>query len=412
MVEDLLVYADERHAGFDQTPGRQQARPRQALPVSLADLGRFAGQVEGRARPARSHHGERTSHGVVHRRHDGGRLRPRRERVQLIEQRAAPADAQGRQVVERLRPRQGRLADRQDRVVVLDLRLALEGRFAMREERIVPLPEEPAIGSPAPPPLLTGTREARHADGAGEVAGAEAEILADRADVGRVGRRGLIQGPVVGVSGQERQRVVRVERVAERTDQRRPVHPACQPWQVLADVEAGQRRGDRPELAPDAVGGIGLEVEHIDVRRAAEQVEHEDRSGRPARARGGPARGLHPARKRQPAEEGERPDPHQFPTRDPVAQHPRPPHHSKHRTTPAPRARRPIPIRIEPAARHISPRARRSTSFDRPQTFVKPFSNNPAPLCAGEASEGERRIAASPPRRGIIEPMIPRPPSP
>src|SRR5262249_30696420 len=60
--------------------------------------------------------------------------------------------------------------------------------------------------------------------------------------------------------------------------------------QVLADADAGGAGGDRLELAADAVGGVGLEVEAVKLRQAAGE---EDVDGGPRRVarRGGGAEG-------------------------------------------------------------------------------------------------------------------------
>ncbi len=65
----------------------------------------------------------------------------------------------------------------------------------------------------------------------------------------------------------DRARTVGADRVAQRTDQHAAVHDLRQPRHVLADGDPRRRRGDRAELAADLLGGVGLEVPHVDRRR-------------------------------------------------------------------------------------------------------------------------------------------------
>jgi hypothetical protein len=46
----------------------------------------------------------------------------------------------------------------------------------------------------------------------------------------------------------------------ERPDDDEPVHHSGQSRHVLADVQAGQVRRDRPILAPDSIGRVRLQV--------------------------------------------------------------------------------------------------------------------------------------------------------
>ena len=156
MAEDLLVDADERHARLDQPAGRQQAGARQAPAVALADLrpARCDRSKASRVRLEVSMAKARcwTSSIVA----TAGDWTSARERVvELLEQRPAAVEADRRSSPASVSSRrQQRLADGQDRVVVVDLRLALEGRLAAREQRVVLLPEEAAVGPAAAPALL------------------------------------------------------------------------------------------------------------------------------------------------------------------------------------------------------------------------------------------------------------------
>ena len=105
--------------------------------------------------------------------------------------------------------------------------------------------------------------------------------LGDRAAVGGVELLGVAEADVVdrrGVAGQAvvGGRVVVLHLVVHRPDLGELAHHLREPGQVLGDEQARLGRGDRLELAADAVGGVGLHVERIEVRRPAELVEEDD----------------------------------------------------------------------------------------------------------------------------------------
>ena len=77
--------------------------------------------------------------------------------------------------------------------------------------------------------------------------------------------------------------------------------PRRQAGQVLADPDAGDRRVDRLELAPDAVGRLGLHVERVVLAEPAAEQDHDHRL-RPARRRAAGRRrpGRQQARQAQP----------------------------------------------------------------------------------------------------------------
>ena len=60
------------------------------------------------------------------------------------------------------------------------------------------------------------------------------------------------------------------------TDDRELVQPGRQPWQVLADLYAGQAGLDGLELAADLGRGIWFEVPDVQVRWAAGKEDHDD----------------------------------------------------------------------------------------------------------------------------------------
>jgi hypothetical protein len=59
------------------------------------------------------------------------------------------------------------------------------------------------------------------------------------------------------------------------TDDRQLVPHARLQREMLANLHAGYVCGDGPELAPEFLGRLGLEVVHIEVRRPARQVDHD-----------------------------------------------------------------------------------------------------------------------------------------
>jgi len=54
---------------------------------------------------------------------------------------------------------------------------------------------------------------------------------------------------------------------------------------MLADVDAGDGGADRVEFAANPGGGVGLQIDHVLVRRPAGQEDHDDRLVRAGDAR-------------------------------------------------------------------------------------------------------------------------------
>ena len=103
----------------------------------------------------------------------------------------------------------------------------------------------------------------------------------DRAAVGRIELLRVAEPDVVerrGVAGQAviGRRVVVLHPVVHRADLREPVDHRGEPRQVLADRQARLAGGDRLELAANARRRVGLHVERVQVRRAAELVQEDD----------------------------------------------------------------------------------------------------------------------------------------
>jgi hypothetical protein len=110
---------------------------------------------------------------------------------------------------------------------------------------------------------------------------------------------------------------VTVDGPDDRSDDRGPVHHPGEPGEDLADPDAGHVGVDRPELAADLDGGLGLEVPQVLVRRPAPEEDIDDRlvPGPGLLSRLGPQdfrQGQHAAR-HQPA------DPEKSAAGDPVA---------------------------------------------------------------------------------------------
>ena len=63
----------------------------------------------------------------------------------------------------------------------------------------------------------------------------------------------------------------------QRADDDELVHDPGEPGKGLANLDAGDVGRDRLPRAGDFLGGVGLEIEHVLVRRAADQVDQDDR---------------------------------------------------------------------------------------------------------------------------------------
>ena len=101
-------------------------------------------------------------------------------------------------------------------------------------------------------------------------------------------------------AGQTMEIGVVVHGVGEGTNEGEFVRPLRQSRQVFANLNAGNRCRNRLELAADFQRRIHFEVEHVLVRRAAGQVNHDDRLVRIADA--GFGFGLEKLRQGKPAE--------------------------------------------------------------------------------------------------------------
>jgi hypothetical protein len=73
------------------------------------------------------------------------------------------------------------------------------------------------------------------------------------------------------------ERVVMTGRPGQRANPYEFVGDRGELGQVLAQLEAGQRRLDGRELAANFDGGLGLQVDHVHVRRTTIEVHVDDR---------------------------------------------------------------------------------------------------------------------------------------
>ena len=96
--------------------------------------------------------------------------------------------------------------------------------------------------------------------------------------VGPLGK--IIFGVLPAVEpGQDVVRIVAVVFVRVGADQRGPVHDLGDLRQQFADLRPGNRAGDRLQLAADIGGSLRLEVEHVLMGRASEEVDQDHRLG-------------------------------------------------------------------------------------------------------------------------------------
>ena len=63
----------------------------------------------------------------------------------------------------------------------------------------------------------------------------------------------------------------------DRADQTHFVHQPGHVWQMLANLQTGDRGLNRLEFAPDFHRCIGFQVKHIHLTRTAEQIKQDDR---------------------------------------------------------------------------------------------------------------------------------------
>ena len=135
---------------------------------------------------------------------------------------------------------------------------------AARRERPVRDAEEARLGAAA---HAAQADERRHV-----AASLAAQLRHDRAE------RRVVGGAVdaLAVAGHDERVGVLVDRDDRADDGELVPHLGLQ-REVLADLHAGDVGRDRLELAAELRRGVGLEVVHVHVRRAAGQVDHDGR---------------------------------------------------------------------------------------------------------------------------------------
>ncbi len=102
----------------------------------------------------------------------------------------------------------------------------------------------------------------------------------DRAQRGPAARRLLANG----AARQTLKRIVVVQSTDYRTDDRELVHLRGEERQVFANLDSRNFRGDGLELAANFRRRIHLQIEHVLMRRAARQENHDDSFVRASRA--------------------------------------------------------------------------------------------------------------------------------
>ena len=93
-------------------------------------------------------------------------------------------------------------------------------------------------------------------------------------------RLGSVAGVLAaGESREHRVGVMAVVAVSDGPNQRGIAHATRRPGQVFTDLNTRHRRRDWLELATDVRRGLRLQVEHVDVARAAKEIDEYDRVG-------------------------------------------------------------------------------------------------------------------------------------
>ena len=212
------------------------------------------------------------------------RVRESRLRFDLLNQRSPRVQGIERDVPFDLR--QARLAGDLD-VRVVEVLVFHDGIAGVgvggAEHRIPARAEVAAVRAGAVQALRVAGERGKHHVAGQILAAADAEILAHARHARMVRRLREVIGLVVAavVAGHHAVRVVRVVFVRDAPHDSHLVQASGEHRQVFADAVAGQHGGDGLELAADAVGGVRLGIEGIDVRRPAEEIEQDDVLGFP-----------------------------------------------------------------------------------------------------------------------------------
>lgn len=159
-------------------------------------------------------------------------------------------------------------------------RIGVDERVGLAAEGVEALAEEAAVGAGA----AEGEAPAevsRQSGVVGQVGAGGLEELDDGAHARGVGVAGdgLVDVHGLFAAGEADEGVVAAGVVVDRADEGAAAHPAGGAGQVLADLGAGDGRGDGLELAADLGGGVGFEVEHVLGGGAAVEVDDQDVAG-------------------------------------------------------------------------------------------------------------------------------------
>jgi hypothetical protein len=91
------------------------------------------------------------------------------------------------------------------------------------------------------------------------------------------GRTAANAGQVLGIKAAlALKRVVSGGGADERADENELVGGSGKLWKVLANVDARQAGGNRLELAANLSRSVGLEIDHVHLRRAAVEMDIDD----------------------------------------------------------------------------------------------------------------------------------------
>ena len=265
------VDRDEPHAGLDQAAGQQAALAVGRPAVIVAQSLRLEREVERLLDPRRGQHGQGP---VVEGVDPLRRVGPAQQiglGIDQLLQAAAVVEPGQRQP-----GGEGELGKPEVGAV----------RVLAHEERVKPLAQEAGVLPRRDAAVAEHVGKRNEAGNRRVLDGREP---GDRAAVGGVKLLGVAEADVVqrrGVAGQAvvGGRVVVPHRVMDRADLGELVQDGRPPRQVLGDRQAGLARGDRLELAADAIGSLRLHVERVDVRGPAELVQEDDVPGAGTRA--------------------------------------------------------------------------------------------------------------------------------
>ena len=251
--------------------------------------------------------------------------------------------------------------------------VAREARVA-GDERLELAPEEAGVLAGEERPEVA--HPVGRVDEVGEVAARRPELRQDRPERREVRRRRARDQPPIGDRRLPRQRevgpgVVVVDRVMHRAHERQVMRLLRQERQVLAEREPGHGRRDRPELAANPLGRVGLHVPEVLVRRPPLQEEEDQRLRLRPR--------IHPGPEQPRQAEPEQPRPshaQDVATADAVTQSPTSGRDSQHGPVTSRRVFRPMGWRTTrptivssaagPGQRGRMPRVRRPDSLYRP----------------------------------------------